>query len=167
MNVTMIAAMADNRVLGKDNQLIWHMPEDLKRFKRLTTDHHVIMGRKTYESMNKPLPNRTNIIITRQEDYKAEGALVVNSMQAALDAVKDDNQPFIIGGAEIYKLGLDFAKKIELTVIRHEFEGDTFFPEFDKSVWKLLRGEQKDPDEKNPYPYEFLTYMKINPDSHN
>lgn len=167
MNVTMIAAMAENRVLGKDNQLIWHMPEDLKRFKRLTSGHHVIMGRKTFESMNKPLPNRTNIIISRQGDYDGKGAIVVNSLEAALNAVKDDEQPFIIGGAEIYKLGLEHARRIELTHIHHKFEGDTFFPEFDARVWKLLRGESKEPDEKNPYPYEFLTYIKINPDKHN
>ncbi len=161
MNITLIVAMARNRVIGKDNQLIWHFPDDLKRFKKLTSGHHVIMGRKTYESMNRPLPNRINIVITRQEGYTAKGCLIANSIESALDMVKDDDQPFIIGGAEIYKLGLDLAKTLELTLIDAEYEGDTQFPEFDTNHWKLARGEQKEADDNHAHPYEFLTYKNI------
>ena len=161
MNVTLIAAMAENRVIGKDNQLIWHFPEDLKHFKQLTSGHHVIMGRKTFESVGRPLPNRTNIIITRQSDYKAEGCLIAHSIEEALAMVKDDEMPFIVGGAEIYKQALAFADGIELTIIHGEYEGDSYFPEFDLSIWKLARGEKKEADAKHIHPYEFLTYKKI------
>ncbi|MGB0979532.1 MAG: dihydrofolate reductase [Croceimicrobium sp.] len=161
MNITLIAAMAENRVIGKDNQLIWHFPDDLKHFKKLTSGHHVIMGRKTYESMNRPLPNRVNIVITRQGDYKAEGCLMANNMEDALALVKDDEQPFIIGGAEIYKLGLKHADTMELTLIHGDYQGDTFFPEFDTSIWKLARAEKKEADEKHAHPFEYLTYKNI------
>lgn len=158
----MIAAMAQNRIIGKDNQLIWHFPDDLKRFKKLTSGHHVIMGRKTYESMNRPLPNRVNIVISRNADYEAEGCFTATSLESALELVKNDDQPFIIGGAEIYRLGLALAKTIELTLIHREYEGDTEFPEFDRNVWKLARGEKRDPDDKHPYVFEFMTYKRIN-----
>lgn len=161
MNLTLIAAMAQNRVIGNNNSLIWHFPEDLKHFKKLTSGHHIIMGRKTFESVGKPLPNRTNIIISRQKDYSVEGCLIANSVEAALALVKDDDQPFIVGGAEIYKLALGYAKTIELTLIKADYEGDTTFPEFDTSIWKLARGEKKEADEKHAHPYEFLTYKKI------
>lgn len=161
MNLTLIAAMAQNRVIGDNNSLIWHFPEDLKRFKKLTSGHHIIMGRKTFESVGKPLPNRTNIIISRQKDYQVEGCLVANSLEDAIALVKDDDQPFIVGGAEIYKLALDYAKTIELTLIMADYEGDTKFPEFDTSVWKLARGEKKEADVKHAHPYEFLTYKKL------
>lgn len=161
MNLTLIAAMAKNRVIGKDNDLIWHFPEDLKHFKSLTSGHHVIMGRKTFESVGRPLPKRVNIIITRQKDYQAEGCKIAGSLEEALAMVENDDQPFIVGGAEIYKQSLDFAKTIELTLIEAEYEGDTFFPEFDPSIWKLARGEKKEADDKHAHPYEFLTYKKI------
>ena len=161
MNLTLIAAMAKNRVIGKDNDLIWHFPEDLKHFKSLTSGHHVIMGRKTFESVGRPLPKRVNIIITRQKDYLAEGCKIAGSLEEALAMVKNDDQPFIVGGAEIYKQSLDFANTIELTLIEAEYEGDTFFPEFDPSIWKLARGEKKEADDKHAHPYEFLTYKKI------
>jgi dihydrofolate reductase len=161
MNVTLIAAMAQNRVIGKDNSLIWHFPDDLKHFKKLTSGHHIIMGRKTFESVGRPLPNRTNIIITRQKDYHAEGCLVADSLDAALALVENDEQPFIVGGAEIYKLALEKANTIELTLIKADYEGDTYFPEFDTSVWKLARGEKKEADDKHAHPFEYLTYKKI------
>lgn len=161
MNLTLIAAMAENRVIGKDNDLIWHFPNDLKHFKQLTSGHHIIMGRKTFESVGRPLPNRTNIIITRQKNYQAEGCLVAENLDAALSLVKDDEQPFIVGGAQIYKLALEKAKTIELTLIHAEYDGDTFFPEFDTTVWKLARGEKKEADDKHAHPYEFLTYKKL------
>lgn len=161
MNITLIAAMAKNRVIGKDNQLIWHFPEDLKHFKRLTSGHHVVMGRKTFESVGRPLPNRTNIIVTRQANYKAEGCLIAHSLDEAIALVENDAQPFIVGGAEIYKQALEIAKTIELTIIDGEYDGDSFFPEFDMNIWKLARGEKKEADDKHIHPYEFLTYKKI------
>ena len=153
--------MAKNRVIGKDNQLIWHFPDDLKHFKTLTSGHHVIMGRKTFESVGRPLPKRTNIIITRQNGYTAEGCLIAHSIEEALAMVKDDEQPFIVGGAEIYKQALQVADTIELTIIHGKYEGDSYFPEFDSKQWKLARGEKKEADAKHIHPYEFLTYKKL------
>jgi dihydrofolate reductase len=161
MNITLIAAMSENRVIGKDNQLIWHFPEDLKHFKKQTSGHHVIMGRKTFESVGRPLPKRVNIIITRQTDYSAEGCLIAHSLEEAIALVENDEQPFIVGGAEIYKQALNLANSIELTVIHGEYEGDSFFPEFDKSIWKLARGEKKEADAKHIHPYDFLSYKKL------
>ncbi len=160
MNLTLIAAMATNRVIGKNNDLIWHMPTDLKHFKTLTSGHHVIMGRKTYESMGKPLPNRTNIVITRDENYQAEGCVIVHNMETAIKKAEGDAQPFITGGSEIYKLALPFANTIELTLIHGTFDGDTFFPQFDENIWKLESKEAHKADERNPYDYDFLRYVK-------
>lgn len=160
MTITIIAALSENRVLGKNNQLVWHMPNDFKRFKALTKGHHVIMGRRTYESLKQPLPQRTNIVITRQKNYQAGECLVVQSMAEALAAVKNDDQPFIIGGAEIYKLGLTLANKMELTLVESTFEGDTFFPKFSDKDWELAQEEKHSKDEKNPYDYRFLTYRR-------
>ena len=129
-NLTIIVAAGEDNAIGKDNGLIWHLSNDLKRFKALTSGHHIIMGRKTYESFPRPLPNRTHVVITRQKDYKAhEGVIVVNSLDDALDASRSDDQPFIIGGGEIYKQAMSIADKIELTRVHANFEGDTFFPE--------------------------------------
>ncbi len=125
--ITLIAAAAENDALGKDNDLIWHISDDLKRFKRLTTGHAIIMGRKTFESMPKALPNRTNIVLTRNKNYKAEGALVTSTVEEALDLAKHDTQPFIIGGAQIYSLFMEYCDRIELTRVHHEFEADVFF----------------------------------------
>src|SRR5690554_1451546 len=133
--LTLIAAAGENNALGKDNGLVWHLPDDFKRFKNLTTGHHIIMGRKTFESFPKPLPNRVHIVITRQEGYSPEGAIVVHSLDEALAKVKDDSQPFVIGGGEIYKLALEKAEKIELTRVHESFEADAFFPELDMSNW--------------------------------
>jgi len=134
--ITIIAAIANNRALGMNNKLIWHLPEDLKRFKSVTRGHHVIMGRKTFESLGKPLPNRTSIIITRNKNYNAQACLVVNSLEEALEKAKEDKNPFILGGSEIYKLAMPIADKLDLTLVHHEFEADAFFPEIDSSNWK-------------------------------
>ena len=153
--------MAQNRVIGNNNDLIWHLPRDMKHFRELTTGHHVIMGRKTFESMNKrPLPKRVNIIITRQEDYEAEGCVVVNSLQEAINQIKDDDQPFIIGGAEIYKQALDIASSIELTLVYNTFEGDTHFPELNAANWKEERRTHFTADEKNAHAMDFITYVR-------
>ena len=156
----MIAAAAENRALGKDNQLVWHLPNDFKRFKSLTTAHYIIMGRKTFESFPKPLPNRTHVIITRQANYKAEGCIVVDSIEKAIEKCPKEEESFIIGGGEIYKLALDFADKIELTVVHHTFDADAFFPEIKQEEWQLINSDLQSKDEKHLYDYTFETYIR-------
>ena len=156
----MIAAAAENNALGKDNDLVWHLPDDFKRFKRLTSGHHIIMGRKTFESFPKLLPDRTHVIITRKEDYSPENTIVVHSMEEALKVSKLDDQAFIIGGGEIYKMGMEHADRIELTRVHGEFEADTHFPEIDKSEWEIVKDQFHDKDEKHDYSFTYLTYER-------
>ena len=159
--LTIIVAAGENNAIGKDNTLIWHLKDDLKRFKKLTSGHHIIMGRKTFESFPKPLPNRTHIVITRQNNYTVpDGVILVNSLANAIEAAKDDTQPFIIGGGEIYKQALLFANKIELTRVHHEFEADTFFPDIDKSVWKEADNVFHSKDDEHAHEFSFLTYVR-------
>ncbi len=158
--ITIIAAVAKNNALGKDNQLIWHLPADLKRFKKETLGHHIIMGRKTFESLGKPLPNRTTIIITRNTNYTAEGCIVVNSLDNAITAAKTDKNPFILGGAEIYKQALEIADTLDLTLVHHEFDADVFFPEINFNIWKETSREDFKADDKNKYDYSFVKYMR-------
>lgn len=158
--ITIIAAIAENNALGKDNQLIWHLPADLKRFKKVTLNHHIIMGRKTFESLGKPLPNRTTIIITRNKNYKVDNCIVVNSLQEAIEAAKSDENPYILGGAEIYKQALEIADKLDLTFVHHKFEADAFFPNIDLNIWKEATREDFETDENNKYNYSFVTYLK-------
>ncbi len=153
--------MAKGRVIGKDNDLIWHLPDDLKHFKNLTKGHHVIMGRKTYESMGKPLPGRTNIVITRQKDFKANGCILVNTIEEGIQKAEGDSQPFIIGGGEIYKQALKYAQTIELTEVNGEFDGDTFFPTFDEKQWKEVSRTHHPVDEKHKYSFDFIQYSKL------
>ena len=157
---SIMVARSDNRVIGKDNDLVWHMPADLKYFKETTMGHYAIMGRKTYEAVDKPLPGRTNVIITRQPDYHREGCIVVHSLEEALALGKDNGQQevFILGGSQIYELTLeqDLADRIYLTEIKAEFEGDSYFPELDAAKWKEAKREEHEPDEKNPHPYAFV-----------
>ena len=160
-NITMIAAVAENNALGMDNKLIWHLSNDLKRFKNLTKGHHVIMGRKTFESMPKALPNRTNVVITRQAEYSAENAHVVNTLEAALALAQEDDRPFIIGGGEIYRQAMAFCDCIELTRVHEDFEADTFFPEIDTAVWREVWRENHDKDEKHAHAFSFIRYEKI------
>ena len=159
--ITIIVAAAENNIIGNDNKLIWHLSDDLKRFKELTKGHHVIMGRKTFESMPKALPNRTNIIITRKKDYFAENAIVTNSLDEAIKLTSDDPQPFIIGGGEIYKIALNISDRIELTRVHHNFDGDTYFPEIDNKIWTEINRTEKKKDDKHKYAYTFITYEKI------
>jgi dihydrofolate reductase len=161
-NITIIVAAGEDHAIGKDNDLIWHLSDDLKRFKSLTNGHHIIMGRKTFESFPKPLPNRTHIVITRQDNYQVpDGVIVVNNLEDAFDAARNDKQPFIIGGGEIYKQAMPFADKIELTRVHESFENaDTFFPEIDKSVWKETNKTFHDKDDKHPYAFSFITYER-------
>jgi len=156
MTKTIVVAISENHVIGKDNQLLWYMPADLKHFKDITSGHTVIMGRKTYESVGKPLPRRRNIIITRQT-ITIEGCEVVNSIETALSLCKDEAEVFIVGGAEIYKQAMSLTDRIYLTIIHKEFEGDSFFPEINASEWKEVFREDHQPDEKNPLPYSFIT----------
>lgn len=157
---TLIAAIANNNALGKDNDLIWHLPADLIRFRHTTTGHHILMGRNTYESIGKPLPNRTSVIITRNANYKAEGCIVVTSLEAALDIAKEDSSPFVIGGAQIYREAINLVDQLDITEVHHDFKADVFFPEIDSSVWKETRRERFEADAKNPYPYSFVSYQR-------
>ena len=159
--IIMIAAVAENFALGKDNELVWHLPDDFKRFKQLTTNHYIIMGRKTFESFPKPLPNRTHVIITRQQDYNAEGCLVVANLADALAMVPKDENAFVIGGGEIYALALPFTDVIELTKVHARFEADTFFPEIDSKQWKLVSEEYHPKDEKHLFDFTYETYRRV------
>ena len=131
-----IVAIANNRVIGINNTLPWHLPEDLKRFKALTMGHHIIMGRKTYESLGRLLPGRTTVIVTRNPDYKVEGALVANSLEAAIALCKDDDEAFLIGGAELYQDGLKLSSKLYITEIDLTVKGDAYFPEYSLKEWQ-------------------------------
>jgi dihydrofolate reductase len=158
--IIMIAAASENNALGKNNELVWHLPNDFKRFKNLTSGHYIIMGRKTFESFPKPLPNRTHIVISRQENYNPEGCTVVNSMEKALEICPKNETSFIIGGGEIYKLGIPFSDKIELTVVHHNFEADAFFPEINTEEWEITNSEFQSKDEKHLFDYTYQTYSR-------
>lgn len=160
--ITMIAAAGENNALGKNQKLLWHLPDDFKRFKKLTTGHHIIMGRKTFETFPKLLPNRTHVIITRQRDYKPKGCVVVHSMEEALAVGQDDEEQFIIGGGEIYKLGLPFSDKIELTRVHQSFNGDAFFPELDMDNWELEEEVVHPKDERHAQDFTYFTYLRKN-----
>jgi dihydrofolate reductase len=156
----MIAAASENNALGKNNELVWHLPNDFKRFKNLTSGHHIIMGRKTFESFPKPLPNRTHIVISRQENYNPEGCIVVNSMEKAIAICPSDNPIYIIGGGEIYNLGIPFSDKIELTRVHHTFEADAFFPEINPKDWEIILSEFQPKDDKHQFDYTYQTYVR-------
>ena len=158
--ITIIAAAGENNELGRDNNLVWHLPDDFKRFKKLTTGHHIIMGRKTLESFPKPLPNRTHIVITRNSDYKNDQVIVVHTMEEALKKAENDSQSFIIGGGEIYRLGMEVADKIELTRIHNSFKADTFFPEIPENTWELTNEEFHENDDSHQHAFTYLTYLK-------
>lgn len=158
--ITVIAAIAENNALGKDNQLLWHLPEDFKRFKAITSGHYIIMGRKTFESFPKPLPNRTHVIISRQKNYQIANCIVVNCLEDALEACPKDETIFIIGGGEIYNQSLEIADKIDITLVHHSFEADTFFPEIDLTKWKLTSSEFHTKDEKHNFDFTFETYVR-------
>ncbi len=160
--ITIIAAIAENNALGKNNDLIWHLPADLKRFKKTTSGHHILMGRNTFESIGKPLPNRTTIIITRNEDYVKDGCFIANSLEEALEMANEDDEIFVIGGAQIYKYALEnnLADALDITLVHHKFEADAFFPEIDASIWKEVKREDFKADEKNKFDYSFVRYEK-------
>jgi len=158
--ISIIVAVAENNTIGADNKLIWHLPDDLKRFKEITIGNAILMGRKTWESIGRALPGRTSIVITRNPDYKAEGAIIAGSLSEAISKVSDDQKIFIIGGGEIYEQAMRVAGKIYLTRVNHSFEGDTFFPEINSSVWEKVSEVFFEADEKNPYSFSFIEYLK-------
>ncbi|HVD99596.1 MAG TPA: dihydrofolate reductase [Cytophagaceae bacterium] len=161
MTISIIVATDLDGAIGKDKKLLWYLPADLKFFKEKTMGHHMIMGRKTYESIGKPLPGRTTVIVTRDQSYKAEGCIVVNSIEEALQkaAAAGETEAMITGGAEIYKLALDKADRIYLTEVRGRFEADTFF-RFDKKAWTIKEEKDYKADEKNKFDYRFIILEK-------
>ena len=164
--LTLIAATSTNNALGKDNQLVWHLPDDFKRFKTLTSGHYIIMGRKTFESFPKPLPNRTHVIITRNKNYKAPGGcIVVSSLEKAIEICPKNEEVFIIGGGEIYKQSIDIADKVELTRVHTTVDADTFFPEINPEKWEVIFEEEHTKDEKHAFDFTFLTFIKANRNS--
>ena len=157
MKNSIIVAISDNNVIGKDNALLWRLSADMRFFKEKTTGHHIIMGRKTFESLgNRLLPNRTSIVISRNADYQLpEGGILATSIENAIAKVKDETEAFFIGGEQIYKSALPFVDTLYITRVHHTFDGDAFFPEIDKSQWKLVSSEHHKADEKNEYDYTF------------
>ncbi|MBV6879939.1 dihydrofolate reductase [Epilithonimonas ginsengisoli] len=160
--ITIIAAIGKNNALGKDNQLLWRLPKDLKHFKSLTENHPIVMGRKTYESIGKALPNRTNLVVSRKENWFAEDILIVSKLKEAIKfAKKIDEEVFIIGGGEIYKQTMELADRLEITLVEEDFEADTFFPKIDLKIWQKTSEEFHPKDEKNDHDFYFQTYEKI------
>lgn len=159
---TIVVAMGEKNEIGFENQLLWHLPKDLKHFKEITSGHPVIMGRKTYESIGKPLPNRTNIVVSRKTDWFEEGILIVGSIKEALKfAKKIDDEVFIIGGGKIYEQTMDLVDRLEITRVKADLEADTYFPDIDVKTWKKTNETFHEKDEKNQYDFYFQTYEKI------
>lgn len=157
--ISFIVAMDDNRVIGKNNQLPWRLPEDLKFFKKVTMGHPVAMGRKTHESIGRLLPGRKNIVITRNVDFLSDGCLIIHSIQEFVQYCKENKEEvFVIGGAEIFKETFEYANRLYITHIHEEFDGDTFFPEFDYSNWEHRSCEKGIKNDNNPFDYEFCIY---------
>lgn len=161
IHITLIVAAAENNAIGKNNQMPWHLPNDFKYFKKNTLDHSIVMGRKTFESIGKPLPERRNIVLTRDMRYRNDEVDVANSLQEVINYCRDEREVFIIGGAEIFKQALPLADKILLTRVHASIDGDTFFPELPEYQWKLVSAEKHLKDEKHAFDYTFEVYEKI------
>ena len=159
--VSIIAAIASNGVIGRAGGLPWHMPTDLKRFKRLTIGHHLLVGRKTWDEVGKPLPGRIMVVITRDRRFRIDGAIVTHSLEDALHVARDDDEVFIAGGGEIYRQALPLARRMYLTLIHAEVDGDTEFPDFDEGDWRMVEREDHHADEKNEYPFSFVVYERV------
>jgi len=155
MRLSIVVAMDDNRLIGKGNGLPWHLPADLAYFKKITTDNSILMGRNTYDSIGKPLPNRRNIVITRNSEISIKGCEVVNSIEKALSITKDEEEVMIIGGANLFEQLLPNVSRLYITHIEGEFEGETYFPNYDENEWLDVSRESHQPDEKNKYAYQF------------
>jgi dihydrofolate reductase len=161
MIVSIIAAVSDNNVIGRDNRMPWHISADLKWFKALTMGHHLLMGRKTFQSLTRPLPGRTIVVITHNRDFHADGVLTAHSIERAIEAARLDDEVFIAGGAQIYEQAIHRADRMYITRVHADVIGDAFFPEFDDiTEWKLVDVEHCEADERNEYPYSFLTYER-------
>ena len=160
MSLSLIVAMAQNRTIGVNNTLPWRCPEDLKRFKALTMGHHMIMGRKTFDSIGKPLPGRATVIVTRNRELNVAGCLVAHSLQEAIAACAGDNEIFVVGGAELYTLALPLADKLYLTEIQQDVAGDAHFPELDKKAWQEVSREPRSQSEPQPLAYHFVTCQR-------
>jgi dihydrofolate reductase len=158
--IIMIAAVAENNALGKNNDLLWHLPNDFKRFKEITSGHYIIMGRKTFESFPKPLPNRTHIIISRQKDYLKEGCIVVENLEKAIAICPKDDNIFVIGGGEIYSQSMGLADQLDITRVHHSFEADVYFPKIDLNIWELTSEIFNPKDEKHLFDYTFQTFTR-------
>lgn len=161
MEISLVVAMDENRLIGANKRLPWRLPADLRHFKRITMGHPIVMGRRTWESIGRPLPGRTNIVVTRQPGYAAEGALVVDSPEAAMEAAGDCDELMVIGGARLYEEVLAGAHRIYLTEIHAEFDGDTWFPELNEDEWVCVSREDFEKDERNPYDYSFLVLERV------
>ena len=158
--IILIAAIAENYALGKDNDLLWHLPLDFKRFKEITSGHFIVMGRKTFESFPKPLPNRTHIIITRQKDFKYDGCIVAQDLEKAIAVCPKNEDIYIIGGGEIYAQSMHLADQLDITRVHHSFDADVYFPEIDPDVWELISENFNKKDEKHLFDYTFQTFVK-------
>jgi dihydrofolate reductase len=158
--VIMIAAVAENNALGKNNDLLWHLPNDFKRFKEITSGHHIIMGRKTFESFPKPLPNRTHVIITRQKDFEYEGCIVVQNIEKAISVCPINENLYIIGGGEIYQQSISFADQLDITRVHHSFDADVYFPEIDPKIWELSSETFHPKDERHLFDYTFQKFVR-------
>ena len=161
MKISIIVAMAENRVIGRDNGLPWHLPADLKHFKAITMGKPIIMGRKTWESIGRPLPGRTNIVVTRSPDYTAEGCVVVHSFEQALAAAAQHDEAMVIGGAEFYRQVLPQANTLYLTLVHETIEGDTYFPALDETQWQEVERTDFEADEQNPHAYSFIRLGRV------
>ena len=158
--LSLIVAIARNGVIGRDNDLPWHLPADLQFFKRTTSGHTIILGRRNYESIGRPLPDRTNIVITRDKNYKAEGCLVAHSIDEAITLAGDDEEIFVIGGAQIYAQALDRVERMYITEVDTDVEGDVLFPKFDKTQWRECSRESHKPDDNNEYGFDFVVFER-------
>jgi dihydrofolate reductase len=159
--LSIVVAISVNNAIGKDNQLLWHLPADLKHFKEITSGNTIIMGRKTYDSIGRPLPNRRNIVITRKADLSIPNVEVVHSLEEAISLCKAENEAFVIGGAEIYRQALQFTNRIYLTTVHQDYDADTFFPELKENEWKEVEKIDHEADEKNKVAYTFSTLERL------
>lgn len=158
--ISMIAAMAEGRVIGEGGSMPWHLPADLQHFKKITSGHPILMGRKTFDSIGRPLPKRRNIVLTRDKSFSAEGVEVIHDFSSVTSLMKEEEEFFVIGGATIYEQLLPKAERLYITDIHHSFNGDTFFPAIDRKNWVAISEEKGIVDEKNQYPHTFLVYER-------
>ena len=158
--VIIIAAVAENNALGKNNDLLWHLPNDFKRFKEITSGHHIIMGRKTFESFPKPLPNRTHVIITRQKDFMYENCIIVQNLEKAISICPKEEDLYVIGGGEIYQQSISFADQLDITRVHHSFDADVYFPAIDPKIWELATETFHSKDERHLFDYTFQTFVR-------